>query len=344
MEDEEDDLYGSDVVNGDAGGSVAQANGHNALVKDEDPADAAMEDEDDGEDDSDSDIDIITERKDAPAQPSQDFKRVKQEPVRISSASETLPSRGQAPTPIKSETPIVGGKLAVQDGSKFPEYRSSSMKLDDTPLYDPAGKPITEVDLDADIAMETKPWRVPGTDPTDFFNYGFDEFTWVQYCMKQKEMREQVSGLKNEHKQFEAMFGGGQAPAMPAMPSMPGMPDMNPEMMNQMMAGMQAQGMDPSQMNFESFMQQMQQMGMPGMPGMAGMGGNFGGQNMQHQSSNQGYNQQHGQGYGGGTPQPQQQGFNAPQNLEGFSQQQIAMLQQQQGGGGGRGRGRGRRW
>ncbi|KAG8628153.1 hypothetical protein KVT40_004026 [Elsinoe batatas] len=341
MEDDEDDIYGTEAVNGGTDETNVQTNGHSATVKVEQSGDADMDDEEEEEDDSESDIDIITERKDAPAQPSQDFKRVKQEPVRISSAPEALPSRGAAPTTVKSETTFVGGKLAVQDGSKYPEYRSSTIKLDDTPIYDPAGKPITEIDLDADVAMETKPWRVPGTDPTDFFNYGFDEFTWVQYCMKQKEMREQVSGLKNEHKQFEAMFGGGSGGGggMPPMPAMPGMPDMNPEMMTQMMSSMQAQGMDPSQMDFGSFMQQMQQMGMPGMPGMGGMGGNFGGQNMQHQNSGQGYNQQQfqgNQGFVGGTPQSQQ-------NLEGYSPQQLAMLQQQQGGGG-RGRGRGRRW
>ncbi|TKX22021.1 Fip1 motif-containing protein [Elsinoe australis] len=368
MEDEEDDLYGTEpVANGDSSGASGHANGDNAPVKQEEAANATMDDEEDeDEDDSESDIDIITERKDAPAPISQDFKRVKQEPVRISSAPEAAPSQNQQPTPIKSETPIVGGKLAVKDGSQYPEYRSSNIDLNGTAIYDPAGKPITEVDLDADVAMETKPWRVPGTDPTDFFNYGFDEFTWVQYCMKQKEMRDTVGGLKNEHKQFEAMFGGGQQQAMPAMPSMPGMPDMNPEMMNSMMANMQAQGMDPNQMDFNAFMQQMQQMGMPGMPGGgggAGFGqgqqnqgqgfGNFGGQNMQHQNSNQGYGQQHGQspfpgnqGFGGGTPQPQQQGMGQPPNFEGYSPQQIAMLQQQGGGGGGggRGRGRGRRW
>ena len=37
------------------------------------------------------------------------------------------------------------------------------------PTYEPAGKLITEVDLDADIAQETKPWRVPGTDPTGIY-------------------------------------------------------------------------------------------------------------------------------------------------------------------------------
>jgi len=188
----------------------------------------------------------------------------------------------------------------------------------------------------------------------DFFNYGFDEFTWVQYSMRQSTMREQVNGLKEETKQLQTMFAGPQ-PGMGGMPPMPGMDGMNPEMMNAMFSSMQQQGLsDPSQLDFDTFMQHMGGM-MPGMPGApSGPGGNFGGQQMQSQGSGQGFGnqspfpvQQRGQSYGGGTPQPQQQNLNAPaQSFDGYSPQQIAMLQQQQNGGqgGGRGRGRGRRW
>jgi len=240
--------------------------------------------------------------------------------------------------------------------------------------------------LDADVAAEIKPWRVPGTDPTDYFNYGFDEFTWVQYCLKQKHMKESIGELKDETKQFEAMLSGqGQSavPSMPTMPNMPnmpnmpgmpgmggmggmpGMPDMNPEMMNAMFNSMQAQGLsDPSQLDFGAFMQQMQQMGgnmpgmsgmpnmsgMSGMPGMPGMQGGFGpGQHNAQFGNNFGMPAQ-GQGFGGpqnGFPpqQPPSQTQAPTQGLEGFSPQQLAMLQQQQGGGAGRGRGRGRgRW
>ncbi|KAI9018568.1 Fip1 motif-domain-containing protein [Phycomyces nitens] len=49
------------------------------------------------------------------------------------------------------------------------------------------GQPITEVDLDT---VEDKPWRKPGADITDFFNYGFNEVTWRAYCLKQKMLRE----------------------------------------------------------------------------------------------------------------------------------------------------------
>ncbi|KAF2152409.1 Fip1-domain-containing protein [Myriangium duriaei CBS 260.36] len=346
MEEDEDDLYGAaPAANGHSDAPANQTNGADVLMKhEEDEEEAEVDDDDDEDDDSESDIDIITERKDAPAAPSQDFKRVKQEPVRISSGSEPAPSRAQQSTPLRTDAPAQGAKLSIRDGSKYPEFRSSTLDINNIPMYDPAGKPITEVDLDADIAMETKPWRVPGTDPTDFFNYGFDEFTWVQYCLKQNTMKESVAGLKNDTKQFEAMLSGQPQQNMGGMPSMPGMPDMGPDMMNAMFSTMQAQGIsDPSQLDFNSFMQQMQQMG-GGMPGMPGMPGGFG-QNQQHGQGNF----SGGQGYGGGTPQPQQQGMQQPQNYDGFSPQQIAMLQQQQGGGGGgggggRGRGRGRRW
>ncbi|KAI7908271.1 Fip1 motif-domain-containing protein, partial [Cokeromyces recurvatus] len=37
---------------------------------------------------------------------------------------------------------------------------------------------------------EDKPWRKPGADITDYFNYGFNEITWRAYCAKQKMLRE----------------------------------------------------------------------------------------------------------------------------------------------------------
>lgn len=44
-----------------------------------------------------------------------------------------------------------------------------------------------------DFDMETirdKPWLKPGTDITDYFNYGFTESTWIKYCELQRENRE----------------------------------------------------------------------------------------------------------------------------------------------------------
>lgn len=43
-----------------------------------------------------------------------------------------------------------------------------------------------EFNLDS---IEDKPWRKPGADITDYFNYGFNEDTWKAYCEKQRKLR-----------------------------------------------------------------------------------------------------------------------------------------------------------
>ncbi|CAB3370043.1 Hypothetical predicted protein [Cloeon dipterum] len=54
------------------------------------------------------------------------------------------------------------------------------------------GVPAHEFNLDS---MEDKPWRMPGADITDYFNYGFNEDTWRAYCEKQKRLRINESGV-----------------------------------------------------------------------------------------------------------------------------------------------------
>ncbi|CAD5116328.1 DgyrCDS5229 [Dimorphilus gyrociliatus] len=48
------------------------------------------------------------------------------------------------------------------------------------------GSAVLDYDLDS---SEDKPWRKPGADITDYFNYGFTEETWRSYCDKQKRLR-----------------------------------------------------------------------------------------------------------------------------------------------------------
>lgn len=217
--------------------------------------------------------------------------------------------------------------------------RTSSLQVDQIPTWT-NGKPIIAVDIDADLAEHSKPWRLPGTDQTDYFNYGFDEYTWTQYCVRQQTMGGTITQLKQDDAQMKALFGAGGASggggvgqqqhtvALP-MPA-PAMVEM------------------AQQMNVPvEFVQQMMQNG--GMPPMGGPG--MGGQ--------QGYGQQVG-GFGndtGASPQPQAgQGFQPPSgpgagqqggmSMEGLSPQQMAIYQQEQqqqmGGGGHRG-GRNRR-
>lgn len=231
------------------------------------------------------------------------------------------PSQNSTPVTIRSPPPTgapkaevdASGKaqVSLKSGKDFPEHRFSTVNVDANPVYPAVGKPITELEIDADLAEQEKPWRRPGADPTDYFNYGFDEFTWSTYCMRQNSMKGALQNEKDQTAKFDAMMGGGGFPGMPAMPAMtggapmmPGMPNMNQEQMAQaMQQAMMMQGVtDPSQVDFNVFMSVM-----AGGQGASGQGGGAVGQVSQQQG-----------GYGG-----QQQGW------------------QQQGGRGGKG---GRRW
>lgn len=59
-----------------------------------------------------------------------------------------------------------------------------------------AGQTAIEYNIET---IEDKPWRKPGADITDYFNYGFSEETWRSYCERQKKMRHEsgvgLSGL-----------------------------------------------------------------------------------------------------------------------------------------------------
>ncbi|KAK3076341.1 hypothetical protein LTS18_013278, partial [Coniosporium uncinatum] len=254
------------------------------------------------------------------------------------------------PVPLKQETNGARDSQPrvepLKSGLNYPEVRSSTVDLSAIPTHTSTGKPITEVDIDADLAEHQKPWRAPGADQSDYFNYGFDEFTWATYCLKQQNMASQAGAIRAENDQFQKMLGGmgmappaGMAPSTSPAPTaapntaaasgggamggmsgatggMPGIPGED-AMWGQMMQYMQAQGInDPSQMDFGAFMSAMGG-GMPG-GGMPGQG--------QQQVQQQGY----GGGYG------QQQGYAQGGHQGGYGGGA--------GGGGGGGRGRGRRW
>lgn len=201
-------------------------------------------------------------------------------------------------------------QVTFQSGKAYPEIRSSKIDVNSNPVFPAAGKPVTDIEIDADLAENEKPWRRPGADQSDYFNYGFDEFTWSTYCLRQKSMSQALSEQKSENRQFEQMFGGGAGaggmmPGMPAMPSMGGgaMPDPsamaammgmppNGDMFQMMQQAMAEQGInDVSQLDFASVMAKMQ-----GGGGSGGMG--------QAVPSGPAAQQQQ-QGYGGGNWQQQ---------------------------------------
>ncbi|KAL8796570.1 MAG: hypothetical protein Q9182_007347 [Xanthomendoza sp. 2 TL-2023] len=265
------------------------------------------EDEDDDEE-SDSDIDIIVERKEEPkpepTAPASRLNAVKLPPGKATPVSaDVKPPRSPA---IKGETTGKATPTHIKAGATYPAFRTSSIDVEAKPIHGPTGKPITEVDMDADFSEDDKPWRRPGTDMTDYFNYGFDEFTWASYCLKQDTVRKEVADTKKQMEDMQNFMNmPGAIPPIPGMPTAPGagqapvppMPGLEgiPPELQQMMQQMISQGMDPTQISPDMMMQMMggQGGGGGGNPGQ-GQGQSFvGGQNFGQQSQNQGY------GYGG---------------------------------------------
>ncbi|ORY59679.1 Fip1 motif-domain-containing protein [Pseudomassariella vexata] len=253
------------------------------------------EEEDEGaemDEDEDSDVDIITERKDgtkAPPPTTARYSDIRNIPQRTASSDAiTRPA-------IKKEE-----SAKPSAGAELPAVSTSKVDVNAIPIHKGTGKPITQVNIDEDLPDNNKPWRKPGTDLSDYFNYGFDEFTWALYAAKQDTVRGEYSQdaiAQNNKKMMEdmqmMMMGG-----MP--PSMPGMDGMTPEM-QQMMQQMMASGMDPSQMD-PSTMAAMMSGNAAG--GQGGQNQNFGGPgqgfgNNQGQGFNN-YDQGMGRGGGGG--------------------------------------------
>jgi pre-mRNA 3'-end-processing factor FIP1 len=228
---------------------------------------------------------------------------------------------------------------AVRSGADLPGVATSKIDIDAKPIYEPAGKPITQVNIDEDLPENDKPWRRPGTDLSDYFNYGFDEFTWALYATKQETLRSEYNQDKiaqNNKKMFEdmnMMMAMGGMPGMPGlptaaggpqagltMPAIPGMEGIPPEM-QAMMQQMMAQGIDPTQMDPAAMFASMS-------GAQAGAGA---------QGAGQGSNQN--QAFGG------QQGFSQGQNQQqmGYGYDQGSMNGSNRGNFRGRGRGH-RNW
>ncbi|CAI7587782.1 unnamed protein product [Penicillium viridicatum] len=335
MNEEEDDFYDPvDAV------PTTQSLNHTQNAAPGQPQESNyMEDDDEveEEEEDDDDFNIITEAPEGAPAPEASHPRhasLRQEPQRPSSADSSVLTRSATPSATprhETATPIPGHPAAAgataarpsseKPGSAYPAIHSSTIDVNANPIHPMTGKPIMSTDMDADFPSDDKPWRRPGSDLSDYFNYGFDEFTWAGYCLKQQGVRQEVGSQKRQMDDMQAFMGMGMPPmpsapgpaapasAAPPMAGMPGMPDMNPDMMQGMLANMMSQGLDPSNMDPMAFMQHAQSM----MPG--------GGQQSQP-------------GFGG---QPQAQGFN-----QGGQGQMGYGGYDQRGGYGGRGRGR--RW
>ncbi|KAF8079113.1 hypothetical protein FPV67DRAFT_1604394 [Lyophyllum atratum] len=166
------------------------------------------------------------------------------------------------------------------------------------------GRSILDVDLGA---MVDKPWRRPGADISDWFNYGFDEISWEAYCYRRRDLGELANVLKTN----VINFSGMQEDQLTALP---------PEVRQMVMTGTTAMmngGANPGMMGGGVMMDMSGMMGPMGM-GMGGdMGMGMGGPMMQMQDGGQ--MQQGGVGVNSGTPE--QVGGNVGMMQDGFNGQ-----------------------
>merc|ERR1719430_2114470 len=89
------------------------------------------------------------------------------------------------PVSMTTRTPgMLGGLSVVEKKGKF-----NVEEFDQLGTIN--GQPAQDVDLES---IEDKPWKKPGADITDYFNYGFTEDTWQAYCSRQRRMRVNKSG------------------------------------------------------------------------------------------------------------------------------------------------------
>ena len=89
-----------------------------------------------------------------------------------------------------SDLEIVTGVAKQEEEaiSKKQTQDQEALDINKVPIYD--GKPLVEIDLEE---FNDKPWAKPGNDPSEWFNYGFNEESWKAYCDKQRLLRQEYS-------------------------------------------------------------------------------------------------------------------------------------------------------
>lgn len=220
MDDDDDFLYGTEEpavkrarVEPEGAGDGQEV--HSQPTKQQQPDDDSESEYESDESDIDIVIDTGAPKKQAPAA------------AAAAAAKKEAPAASSAAS-ASSDTPQAEGapEEQAQPAAKLP-----GIDIDKVGELD--GKPITEHNLED---FEDKPWRMPGADITDYFNYGFDEFTWMAYCEKQNRVRGDFNPQNMMAMMGMSMMGmpgmpqGGGPMPMPGagmpMPGGEGMPDM----------------------------------------------------------------------------------------------------------------------
>ncbi|XP_074571352.1 LOW QUALITY PROTEIN: uncharacterized protein LOC141827910 [Curcuma longa] len=99
-----------------------------------------------------------------------------------------IPSQGRGDWRAVSGRSFPGAPKSYNTNFGFPAWANNSARafgigLDFTL---PSHKTIFDVDIES---FEEKPWRYPGVDVSDFFNFGLDEDKWKDYCKRLDQLR-----------------------------------------------------------------------------------------------------------------------------------------------------------
>ncbi|KAJ7109826.1 hypothetical protein C8R44DRAFT_800649 [Mycena epipterygia] len=129
-------------------------------------------------------------------------------PQQVPSGSEPpAPAATPAPQTEPSPSQTAPEGVSVDDGvdpSTLPPVPAppSHPTVDPTVTGTMDGRAIIDVDLSS---MSEKQWRRPGSDISDWFNYGFDELSWEAYCYRRRDLGELANVLKTNVLNFSGM-------------------------------------------------------------------------------------------------------------------------------------------
>ncbi|CAM9603691.1 unnamed protein product, partial [Ectocarpus sp. 12 AP-2014] len=182
--------------------------GDGMVVEEEQGATAVVQADSSDDEDEDDGFRVVVGREvvapaAAPVVPTKRFLRGTNTLVNTTTTSGTTASSKpvSAAAGIASLVPSKGAPVATAKPSLKPgEYPPTAE------LQQSTGKTAFDVDIDG---MEEQPWRHPGVDIADFFNYGFTEDSWRVYCEKQLRNRYDRTLGRSRNAKSAGGRGGG---------------------------------------------------------------------------------------------------------------------------------------
>ncbi|GCE97004.1 cleavage polyadenylation factor subunit fip1 [Zygosaccharomyces mellis] len=156
--------------------------------QDSDSSEAEESESEASESESDSDVEFIistgadTSRLDSVSAPgSQTSGATQASGISVATAPSEEPSNDQENVAVPAQPGT----------SSQPATGESTVDLNVEGTYE--GEPVTSLDPEV---LKEKPWRQPGANLSDYFNYGFNEYTWMEYLYKQEKLKQEY----NPHK------------------------------------------------------------------------------------------------------------------------------------------------